>query len=83
MAIKACWFCDHFRFHNGEPDLSEVTLGSDFSISCRKNKWDFDAEFDSQEKFGQVLSSAETCPDFLDRIPPTPPLPHPKYDDVF
>ncbi len=42
----------------------EYTPGTNFQISCLKNKWQFDTFNDSQEKFGEVLSSAETCPDF-------------------
>jgi hypothetical protein len=62
---KLCWFCSHFRYSNAEPDYSELTPGSDFDIDCTKGYWSFNAYDTSQEEFGKILSSAETCRDYV------------------
>jgi len=62
---KLCWFCIHFYYNQASPDYSEYTPGDDFSISCGKNHWDFNAYRTSQEEFGKMLSTARTCPDFV------------------
>lgn len=62
--MKACWWCVDFMYTQADFGWGEYTPGTNFQISCLKNKWQFDTFNDSQEKFGEVLSSAETCPDF-------------------
>jgi hypothetical protein len=62
---RMCWFCEFFRYEQAEPGHSEVTPGNDFSIGCQKNHWTFDAYDDSQKKFGECLSKAKTCKDYI------------------
>lgn len=62
--FKVCWFCKYFRYYQADAGWSEETPGSDFSIDCVKNHWKFDPYVTSQEEFGKILSTAETCEDF-------------------
>ncbi len=62
--IRACWFCKYFTYTNADGPYSEETPGNDFSISCNKDKWIFDAWETSQDEFGAILQTAETCPDY-------------------
>lgn len=62
---RLCWFCEHFHFWNAEPDYSEVTPGSDFSMYCDKQHWEFSPYHTSQTEFGKMLTTARECPDFV------------------
>lgn len=63
--VKLCWLCRHFNYTQAEPDWSEVTPGSDFSMYCSKHHWSFDSYKTSQEEFGEMLSTALNCKDFV------------------
>ncbi len=62
--LKLCWWCKNFYYSQATPDYSELTPGSSFGIECMKRHWDFDAYTTTQEKFGEMLASAESCKDF-------------------
>lgn len=62
--MKACWWCRHFEYSQSDPGYSEYTPGNDFGMECYKNKWSFDSGMTTQDEFGAMLASAETCPDF-------------------
>jgi hypothetical protein len=51
----------------GEPHYSELTPGSDFSLSCGKRYWEFDQVMDGLDDFRNKLLSAERCADFKGR----------------
>lgn len=65
MKIKLCWFCTHFIYGQAMGGYSEYTPGSDFYIECDKKHWKFDAEMTTQAQFGEMLSTAKTCEDFV------------------
>ena len=62
--MKLCWWCSHFYYSNSYPAYSEMTPGSDFSVSCDKQHWIFESDKTTQEEFGVMLSAAESCKDF-------------------
>ena len=79
LAVKLCVTCKHCRFSPMEPDLSEITLGSDLKMYCdlpltkRDNagrvrvqkdaRWDIDDAV-SLADVREMLLMAETCPDY-------------------
>lgn len=66
--IKACWFCKYFRYVNSNPDYSEWTGGNDFGIVCLKRHWEFDSGNTPQEKFGEILQTANKCKDYIEEL---------------
>jgi len=62
---RMCWFCQYFVFRNGEPGYGEYTPRSDFYIECAKHHWEFDSYGNSQAHFGNCLSKAKECTDFI------------------
>jgi len=62
--VKACWWCKKFRYSNSQGGYSEYTPGSDFHISCASSIWKFDSTATTQEDFGKILQTAETCLNF-------------------
>lgn len=67
MDDKVCYFCKHFWMNQAEPDLSDVTPGCDWGMSCRKAVWFFSAWDDTEEKFAKCLETAKTCKFFEER----------------
>ena len=65
--MKACWWCHYFSYSQSDPGYSEYTPGNDFGMSCGKKKWDFSSHTTTQDEFGAMLASAESCPDFKDK----------------
>lgn len=65
--IKACWFCPHFYYSEETPGYSELTPGDDFGIECNKSHWKFSKRRTSQEEFGEILMTANTCPDYSEK----------------
>jgi hypothetical protein len=62
---KLCWFCKYFYYSQAEPDYSEYTPGTEFSMECGKGHWRFNAYRTSQEEFGRILATAQMCEDFV------------------
>jgi hypothetical protein len=62
--MTSCARCEHFYFRLAEPGYSEVTPGSDFSMSCNRNRWTFDTFEASREDFHRIMIAAEKCPDY-------------------
>ncbi len=61
---RICLFCEHFRVHMAEPDCSEYTPGSNFSIECTKHHWSFDPYADGQVDYARCLATAQNCPEY-------------------
>lgn len=59
--MRTCLECKHFRVWAADPGYSEYTPGSDFSMVCEKDKWNFDAYEAYLEDFRKMLRTAETC----------------------
>jgi len=66
MTAKICLFCVHFDMNTGEPDWSDITPGSDFSMDCAKNKWTSIDVYDrcSIEEYRTIMLKAEKCDEF-------------------
>ncbi len=62
--MKLCWRCKHFSYFNGTGPYSDVTPGEDFQTMCERNHWMFSARRTTQEEFGKILSTADTCEDY-------------------
>ena len=56
--------CKHFDYSNYDQGYSEWTPGSDFSIGCYKDKWNFDPSTDGPVQLRNCLLTARTCDDF-------------------
>lgn len=62
---KLCVFCKHWNFYGGSQGYSEMTPGSDASMSCRKNHWDRDVLWDiGEDGFRKTILMAQTCQDY-------------------
>lgn len=65
MRTKNCIFCTQFRFRTGDYGYSEYTPGSNASMECAEDVWDFDFMSNTQEEFVETLRTAETCEHFV------------------
>ena len=61
---KLCYYCKHFEFHNGHENWSDVTPGEQLELWCDLSKWQFDSCSTSQQKFAEILETAEKCENF-------------------
>jgi hypothetical protein len=59
--------CKHFNIETADPGWSEYTPGRDWSMTCSKNKWEFDSIMDGVEQFSKVLNTANDCDEFIER----------------
>lgn len=66
ICFKTCLFCRHFVIQPSEPALSDVTPGVDFSMTCRKDMWQWSATIATEENFRNYLITAERCEYFGD-----------------
>ena len=64
---RTCYGCHQFYMTMAASDLSDVTPGTDWSMGCEKNIWDFDAFRDDVAAFRTCLDTAQTCEHWLDR----------------
>ena len=60
-AMKCCIFCKHWEFYPGHPDWSEVTPGDNWSSRCCKYVWRVGGYSITEEKFREILKTAEAC----------------------
>lgn len=67
MTDKICLSCKRFVVITGEPDYSDVTLGSDVDIYCRKGHWRIDTFKDTEDDYEQKMMSAKDCEDYVRR----------------
>ena len=65
--MRTCIDCKRWRVEVAEPGFSEMTPGSEFSMSCIRGYWVLDPWEDSEEILREHLKMAETCKDFLQR----------------
>lgn len=61
---RLCIYCKHFSIDLGEPGYSEYTPGSDFSIDCRKKKWEFNP-FGSETEYRLCIVAAQKCDEYV------------------
>jgi hypothetical protein len=62
---KLCVFCKHWDFYGGSQGYSEMTPGSDASMSCSKGHWERWCLHDTGESdFRRIILTAQTCPDY-------------------
>jgi hypothetical protein len=60
-ARLTCLCCQHFNLQLATDDLSEVTPGDEFSISCLKGVWEYPM-FDADEAdYRRCMQTASTC----------------------
>lgn len=56
-----CLFCRYFYF---EPSEHDYSFGTEASLGCGKNYWQFN-DIDSDVQFREKMLNAETCEDFI------------------
>jgi hypothetical protein len=67
MNERTCISCKHFDFDSGMPDMSDLTPGTSWSLTCRMRHYYLSGTFaPSQEEFRMTLEKAQKCPDFED-----------------
>ena len=64
MEHRTCLGCCHFHVCTADPGYSEFTPGSEFTMGCTKDHWDFDAYLDGQKDLFKKITSARNCPDY-------------------
>lgn len=67
MSERLCCFCKHWEFQSGSPNLSDVTPGYAFHMSCEKGHWKPWGEHDWQyhePDFRKTIVKAADCPDY-------------------
>ena len=61
--MRLCVLCKYFLFSMGSPGYSDMTPGSDASISCMKLHWEMSNYGDVDEYRANIIM-ADTCPDY-------------------
>jgi hypothetical protein len=61
---RVCWDCKHLYFDPGERGYSEQTPGSDMSMSCQREYWEFEFGDETLASFRDKLQTAERCADY-------------------
>jgi hypothetical protein len=64
---RICYGCRFFSIEQEEPDWSEITPGSPWSMSCTAGFWSFNTLKDDERTFAAKLETAETCPKYEER----------------
>lgn len=59
-----CIFCEHYYVRTAEPDYSEWTPGTQFTMLCLKGKWEVDPWKDNTSTYRKMLLTAHTCNDY-------------------
>lgn len=58
-----CVQCRHFSFDAGTPNWSDVTPGSNMTISCRRDHWRITTET-TESAFRSHMETSQHCDDF-------------------
>ena len=72
MTERLCVFCKHWYFSGGERGYSEMTPGTDASMTCLKghyDKKDIRLLEMTTEDFRAAIEIAITCKDYLEAKP--------------
>lgn len=59
-----CVDCKHFYFSSGSPGYSEYTPGSDASLGCTKQKWEYEPNNDTDQSFRKKMKTADNCEEY-------------------
>ncbi len=61
---KLCWYCDHFFYDAGSPELSEYTPAEGTSLLCKKGHFTDYYGFSGETHDITQVTKAGTCSDF-------------------
>lgn len=64
---RVCANCEWFSVIEANQDWSEVTPGNQFSLSCQKDHWRFDAYDLQPDTMIKIFTAAKQCPDYREK----------------
>jgi len=64
-ADRLCLFCAHFWLDAGLAAWGDETPGSRFGMGCNKNKWEFNADGQTENDYREIMLIAESCTEFV------------------
>lgn len=62
---RICLLCKFFYMTQATPGYSELTPGSDFSMGCNKNHWEFSAMEETPDTYRVKMETAKSCKDYI------------------